>query len=206
VFIGFMNTPSNVLGLDGIFGAHRFTDWLGQSVQNAHAAEFQPLIAIGALGLALGAIILAGRIYGKNNAVTADNRDPLELRSETAPFFSLANARLYWDQTYNRLFERPFNAISQFLANTLDWDFWHDYFHERVIGKGFNAIADLLSKPVDMGIIDGTVNGIGAVVRWFSGGLRRAQTGYVRTYAITLLLGVVLVIIVLLLPLINTNG
>src|SRR5690606_31044905 len=43
IFIGFINTPSNVLGLDGIFGAHRFTDWLGQTVVNAHAAEFQPL-------------------------------------------------------------------------------------------------------------------------------------------------------------------
>ncbi|MBL8131608.1 MAG: hypothetical protein JNL42_07095 [Anaerolineae bacterium] len=206
IFIGFINTPGNVLGLDGIFGAHRFTDWLGQTVANAHAAEFQPLIAVGALALAIAAIILAGRIYGHSKAVTADRRDPLQLRAETAPFWSLANARLYWDETYYRLFERPFNVLATFLADKLDWAFWHDYFHDGVIGKGFNGIAALLSKPVDMGIIDGAVNGLGALVRWISGGMRQVQTGYVRTYAITFLLGVVLVIIVLLLPLINTNG
>jgi hypothetical protein len=32
------------------------------------------------------------------------------------------------------------------------------------------------------------------------------QTGYVRTYAVTLLLGVVLVIVILLLPLLTTAG
>ncbi|MDZ4770465.1 MAG: proton-conducting transporter membrane subunit [Chloroflexota bacterium] len=204
--IGFINTPANVLGLDGIFGAHRFSDWLGQTVLYAHAAEFQPLIAIGALLLAVGAIILAGSIYGKNKAVTADRRDPLALRTETAPFWSLANARLYWDQMYFRLFENPFNQVGKFLADRLDWAFWHDYFHDTIIGKGFNGIATLLAKPIDTGIIDGTVNGIGALVRWVSGNVRQVQTGYVRTYAITLLLGVVIVILVLLLPLINTNG
>ncbi len=206
LFIGFINTPSGVLGLDGIFGAHRFTDWLGFTVVHAHAADFQPLIAIGALLLAIGAIVLAGNIYGRNKAVTADRRDPLALRPETAPFWSLANARLYWDETYNRLFERPFNSASRFLADRLDWAFWHDYFHDNVIGKGFNSVGRLLAKPIDTGLIDGTVNGIGALVRWVSGGVRRVQTGYVRTYAITLLLGVVVVIIVLLLPLITTNG
>jgi len=206
VFIGFINTPANVLGLDGIFGAHRFTDWLEYSVVHAHAADFQPLIALGALSLALGAIFLASNIYGQGKAVTADRRDPLALRPETAAIWKLANARMYWDETYYRFIENPFNVLSRFLANTLDWDFWHDYFHDRVIGKGFNAIAGLLSKPVDIGIIDGVVNGVGAVAKWFSGRLRTLQTGYVRVYAITLLLGVVVVIIVLLLPLINTNG
>ena len=49
-------------------------------------------------------------------------------------------------------------------------------------------------------MIDGAVNGVGRAVRWMSAGLRRVQTGYVRTYAITLLLGVVVVILILLLP------
>jgi hypothetical protein len=38
------------------------------------------------------------------------------------------------------------------------------------------------------------------VVRWSSGRLRRVQTGYVRTYAVALLLGVIFVIVVMLLP------
>jgi len=205
VVAGFFNLPANVLGLDRLFGAHHFTFWLEQSVQNAHAADFQLGIALIALGLAIGAIIVAGNIYGRDKGVV-NNRDPLALRPETGRIWALANARLYWDETYNRLFERPFNRISHFLADTLDWAFWHDYVHDTVIFKGFNAIGDLLSKPVDLGIIDGAVNGMGRLARWVSGRLRGVQTGYVRTYAITLLIGVVLVIIVILLPLILPRG
>jgi NADH-quinone oxidoreductase subunit L len=56
-------------------------------------------------------------------------------------------------------------------------------------------------------LIDGVVNGVGALARLFSGRLRKVQTGYVRTYAVTILVGVVLVIVVLLLPIVlNGNG
>ncbi|MCC6617036.1 MAG: hypothetical protein IT320_26425 [Anaerolineae bacterium] len=206
IVAGFINTPANVLGLDNLFGAHRFTDWLSATVVNAHAGDFQWLLALIALGLALGAIFLARTIYGKASPlVGAEQRDPLAIGA-IGRAWSLANARLYWDETYYRLFEGPFNAISRFLADTLDWRFWHDYFHNNVIRDGFNAIGNLLSKPVDLGIIDGVVNGIGRLTRWLSGAVRGVQTGYVRTYAITLLLGVVIVIVVLLLPLLQTNG
>lgn len=203
VVAGFMNTPSDVLGLDGIFGAHRFTDWLTPSVAHAHVSIFQPLIAIGALLIAVGAMILANRIYTRHTRIIETGRDPLEVSRNFGPIWGIANARMYWDQFYGRVFEQPFNRTAAFLSDRLDWAFLHDYVHDTVIKKGFDSIGTLLSKPVDTGIIDGTVNGIGRVAQWFSGGLRRVQTGYVRTYAISLLLGVVLVIIVLLLPLLN---
>ncbi len=203
VTVGFMNFPSGLLGLDGIFGAHRFTDWLGYSVLHVHAASFNPVIAGLALVLAFAAIGIANNIYSKDKEVAATGRDPLQVRDGIGAAWNLAHARLYWDETYNRLFERPFNAIAKFLADTLDWAFWHDYFHNTVLLKGFRSIGTILSQPVDLGIIDGIVNGIGRLARWFSGFLRPAQTGYVRTYAITLLLGVVVVVIVLLLPLLQ---
>lgn len=206
IFGGFLNTPSNVLGLDNIFGAHRFSTFLEYSVVNLHTAEFQPLIALGALALALGAIFLARSIYGSGKALTQDGRDPLAVRGDTGAIWNLANARLYWDETYFRLLENPFNKLSLFLADRLDWDFWHDYFHNSVIWKGFDAVGNLLAKPVDLGLIDGIVNGIGRVTGWGAGRLRRVQTGYVRTYAVTLMLGVVLVIVLLLLPLLTAGS
>ncbi|MBI5666688.1 MAG: hypothetical protein HZC41_01660 [Chloroflexi bacterium] len=203
---GFINTPANVLGLDTLFGAHRLTYFLEHSVVNAHAAEFQLPIALGALALAVVAILLARAIYGAGHALVEGSRDPLAVRPETAPVWSLANARLYWDETYYRLFEGPFNRLSRFLADTLDWSFWHDYFHNVIIGKGFNGIGQLLARPVDLGIVDGAVNGIGRLARWSAGRLRTVQTGYVRTYAVTVLLGVVLVVVLLLLPLFTRAG
>jgi len=51
-----------------------------------------------------------------------------------------------------------------------------------------------LWKGVDAGLIDGTVNGVGALVRVGSNRLRRLQTGSVRTYAASLFLGVALIL------------
>ncbi len=201
-FGGFINTPKNVLGLENIFTAHNFTEWLEYSIVHAHAADFQPGIAIFTLGLAIFAIFAARSIYGRGKSSVVTDHDPLvdRIPSGGATIFGLANARLYWDETYFKLFENPFNRMSKFLADTLDWRFWHDYFHETVIAKGFNGIAQLLSKPVDLGLIDGIVNGVASIVRWVSGRVRLVQTGYVRTYAISLMLGVVLVIVILILP------
>jgi NADH-quinone oxidoreductase subunit L len=202
IFGGFINTPKNVLGLENIFTAHNFTEWLAHSVVNAHPGEFQPGIAIIALALAIAAIFLARSIYGLGKSSHVEDHDPLidRIPSGGAAIFGLANARFYWDETYFRLFENPYNVMSQFLANTVDWRFWHDYFHDTVIAKGFNSIAQLLAKPVDLGIIDGLVKDVGILVRWISGRVRLVQTGYVRTYAVSFLLGVVLVIVILILP------
>jgi NADH-quinone oxidoreductase subunit L len=51
-----------------------------------------------------------------------------------------------------------------------------------------------LWKSVDAGFIDGAVNGVGLTMRAGSGGLRRIQTGSVRTYAASLFLGVVVIL------------
>jgi NADH-quinone oxidoreductase subunit L len=53
---------------------------------------------------------------------------------------------------------------------------------------------EFLWKFVDTSMIDGAVNGVGQLVRGSAGGLRRMQTGYVRTYAGWILFGGVLVV------------
>jgi NADH-quinone oxidoreductase subunit L len=52
----------------------------------------------------------------------------------------------------------------------------------------------LLWRGVDAGLIDGTVNGVGLVVRGWSAVLRRLQTGSVRAYAMSLFIGIVVVV------------
>jgi NADH-quinone oxidoreductase subunit L len=203
IIIGLINVPTGLLGLDGIFGAHQLTTFLEWSVAKAHAADFQPLIAIGALVVGIGAILQARAIYGKNQGVVEHHGhkyDRLERQASTSAIWNLAHARLYWDEIYFRVFENPFNIMAKALADTLDWAFWHDYFHNTIIKGGFNALARLISQPIDLGIIDGAVLGVGRLVRWLSGLLRRTQTGYVRIYAIALLIGVVAVIVMMLLP------
>ncbi|MEO7191138.1 MAG: NADH-quinone oxidoreductase subunit L [Vicinamibacterales bacterium] len=52
----------------------------------------------------------------------------------------------------------------------------------------------VLWRGVDAGLIDGTVNGVGLVVRGWSAVLRRLQTGSVRAYAMSLFAGVVMIV------------
>lgn len=202
LFAGFLNTPANVLGLDNLFGAHLFASRLEHSVAYLHVGEFQPLIAILATVVSVGAFVLAHNIY-KHRQIVETGRDPLQMIPSAEPFWAFANARMYWDQFYGRVFVRPFEAIAVFFADIVDWRFLHNYVHDQVLVKGFYAVGRFLSKPVDMGIIDGAVNGIGRVIKWVSGELRHIQTGYVRTYVLTMLVGVVLVILVILLPLLQ---
>jgi NADH-quinone oxidoreductase subunit L len=51
-----------------------------------------------------------------------------------------------------------------------------------------------LWRGVDAGVIDGTVNAVGLVVRGWSAVLRRAQTGSIRAYAMWFFAGVVLIV------------
>jgi len=51
-----------------------------------------------------------------------------------------------------------------------------------------------LWRDIDVGLIDGAVNGVGRLVRGASGVLRLAQTGSIRAYAASLFLGAVLVL------------
>jgi NADH-quinone oxidoreductase subunit L len=52
----------------------------------------------------------------------------------------------------------------------------------------------VLWKGMDAGLIDGTVNAVGLVVRGWSAVLRRLQTGSVRAYAMSLFVGVVVML------------
>lgn len=206
-FVGFINVPYDIWPFSAVYKPYEFKHFLEPSIPSVTGLEslsFNPLIALLATGVAFGAIFLAHSIYAGKRAVR-DNRDPLDFQPSTQQVWRFANARMYWDETYYRLFEGPFNRLAAFFADVLDWRFLHDYFHDSVIKRGYDAVARILSKPVDIGLIDGAVNGVGWLVRQLSSRMRTVQTGYVRTYAVVLLLGVVAVVVVMLLPLIQ-NG
>jgi NADH-quinone oxidoreductase subunit L len=206
---GFINMPEPI---NGIFKPHEFGHLIEQAIPSVteHGyLKFNLLLAGLATVVALGAIFFAHSIYAGNKAVrgggaATERKDPLEYAPSSRPIFSLANARLYWDQIYFTLFENPFNRIAGVLYD-LDWKLLHDYFHDSVLYKGYKNMGTLLARGVDLGIIDAIVLGVGRLTRGASSRLRVVQTGYVRTYAVALLLGVVAVVIVMVLPLLQTT-
>ncbi len=63
----------------------------------------------------------------------------------------------------------------------------------------YQFLSDLLAGPVDQGLIDGGVNGVGKITVWTGGLLRKLQNGYVRTYALIFFTGVVIILTILVL-------
>lgn len=206
---GFINVPYGA-PFSPIFKEYEFKHWLEPSIPSVTQSEalmFNWLLAIIATLVAGGAIYLAHLIYAGNQAVAESDEDELgtdpltTIDPQISRAWHFANARMYWDETYYRFIEGPYNRTGRFLAEVLDWKFWHDYFHDSVIKRGFDTIANFLKTPFDIGLIDGIVNGVGWLIRQISDEMRGVQTGYVRTYAVAVLLGVVAVVVMMLLPL-----
>ena len=202
LLVGFINVPSGFPLLDWLLGKHQFTSFLERSVTFAHAGAFNFLLATFAVALALAAIYLARSIYN-DRVLERVERDPLERDPRTAGAFSLANAKLYWDEFYFRTIVYPYRNAAYFLAERVDWSFWHNYVHERLIRDPFNAATAILSWRVDKETIDRFFDGIGLLTQRVAGRLRHIQTGYVHVYALSVLFGALLVVFLILLPLIR---
>jgi len=76
----------------------------------------------------------------------------------------------------------------------LERKWWVDELYHAVVVKPYQVLSKFLAGAVDQGIIDGLVNGLGALVSSAARFWRRYQTGYTRSYAFTIVIGVVLVI------------
>ncbi|BDI31366.1 NADH-quinone oxidoreductase subunit L [Capsulimonas corticalis] len=68
------------------------------------------------------------------------------------------------------------------------YNFW--FVH---LGKKFSY---WLWKTFDVDVVDGIVNGVGALTGWTGSKLRLAQSGYVRNYAFSMVIGIILVLFI----------
>jgi NADH-quinone oxidoreductase subunit L len=69
-----------------------------------------------------------------------------------------------------------------------------DELYDRVIYRPLLAMADAAAWVIDRGFIDGIVNGVGAFVVSTSGAWRRVQTGNVQHYALSFLVGALVLV------------
>ena len=84
-----------------------------------------------------------------------------------------------------------FSGLHRVLAHK----YYVDEFYDAVIVQPIKRISrGLLWRGVDAGLVDGTVTGVGLVVRGWSAVLRRLQTGSVRASAMSVFVGVVAIV------------
>lgn len=73
---------------------------------------------------------------------------------------------------------------------------WYiDALYEVALLRPARALGRWLAGPVDLGAIDGLVNGVGRAAMRLGAGVRRWQTGYARQYALGVLVGGVLILV-----------
>ncbi len=88
------------------------------------------------------------------------------------------------------------------LYNTLLNKYFVDEFYEAVIINPIKKVSEsFLWKVFDVAIIDGIVNGTAKLIDYSSGVIKKLQTGLVQIYALTMLVGVALVLLWIILSL-----
>jgi NADH-quinone oxidoreductase subunit L len=173
-------------------GFHNLGHWLEYTLREVESLSFNAPVAGIATVLAVVAIYASWLIYGRS-PLRAGEVDPLKKRLGSV-FTALQN-KWYIDELYHAVVVTPYMKISQFLADVIDWRFWHDWFHENVIVGTYNWISHIgLNRYADQRGIDAAANGLATVTQWLSVTLRQIQNGFVRSYALSVLLGVVLIV------------
>jgi len=89
----------------------------------------------------------------------------------------------------DRLAER-YKIPYQMIANK----YWVDQIYDFLFVGPLIRFSIFLWKIFDEVLVDGTVNGVAAVVRGGSQVFKRLQTGNVQSYAVSILVGVVLIL------------
>ncbi|MCI0546790.1 MAG: NADH-quinone oxidoreductase subunit L [Candidatus Rokubacteria bacterium] len=76
--------------------------------------------------------------------------------------------------------------------------YYVDEIYDALVVRPLFAVCAWCARTVDLGVIDGVVNGIGRGVVAWGRGLRQLQTGFVMNYAFTMLLGAIAMVAYLL--------
>ncbi|MCK6569220.1 MAG: NADH-quinone oxidoreductase subunit L [Anaerolineales bacterium] len=173
-------------------GFHNLGHWLGYTLGEVESLPLNLPVAGISTALAALAIFISWLIYGRN-PLKANQTDPLKKPLGFA-FTGMEN-KWFVDEIYGVLVVAPFKKISQFLADVIDWRFWHDFVHDTAIAGTYNFLSEIvLNRYADQKGIDSFFNSWGDFTQWLSGNLRKIQNGFVRSYALSVLLGVVLIL------------
>jgi NADH-quinone oxidoreductase subunit L len=196
-----MTIPLMVLAALSIFGGalnlpfegfHHLGHWLEHTIGHVESEPLNIMVAGISTGLAVIAIVLSYFIYLRK-PLEAGQIDPL--KKMLGPIFTGMENKWYVDEIYGFLVVRPLEWLARFLAQTIDWDFWHEWFHDGVLSRGFVGFTRFLADPIDRGIVDRVISAWPAnFTQWLSEKLRPIQNGFVRSYALSVLVGVVVII------------
>jgi len=189
-------------------GSPRYTHEDVRHVHESPASMVMPLVILAVFSFVAGYIGIPPALGGHNQIeafLGAGPHEPAEdhgaaatelalmAASTAAAMAGLALAYIFYiarPELPNRL-----SSAAQAMYAILTNKYYVDEIYDAVIVWPIvDASREFLWKFVDVFIIDGAVNGTGRLVQGAAGGLKRMQTGYVRTYAGWILFGGILIV------------
>jgi NADH-quinone oxidoreductase subunit L len=190
---------------------YSFTKWLGHTLQleekvralrlgSAAAASsgFNLGVAVISTLMALLGLVLAWLIHFRRYPdfiqIPAAKRPDDPLRRFLGPVFNGMNQKWWVDEFYGIVIVVPYVTVSRFLTEVVEGRIWHDWFHDVILVGGYRLVTRFLAVHIDLGVIDAIANGLGRATQSLSAQMRRLQTGYVRSYALAVFLGAVVIL------------
>ena len=79
----------------------------------------------------------------------------------------------------------------------MEHKWWVDEFYQALILNPYKAFAQFMADPVDLGVIDRVGGGLAAGTRTLAEGLRKLENGYVRSYALWMVVGLLAIMMYL---------
>ncbi|HBY98554.1 MAG TPA: NADH-quinone oxidoreductase subunit L [Chloroflexi bacterium] len=177
----------------------------------AHAEESPPVMTIplwvlalfaALAGLAFGLPLENGLIHSWLEPVFADVHHaeaaagiPTAISLLLSSVIALAGIGLAWLMYVQRSLapERVAEVLAPLYRGSLH-KWYIDEAYDRLVVRPFNRLAAFSADFIDRLVIDGAVNGVAVLFGGISRILSRAQTGYARNYALSMLLGAVAVV------------
>ncbi|HEY7834474.1 MAG TPA: NADH-quinone oxidoreductase subunit L, partial [Ktedonobacterales bacterium] len=163
-----MSVPMGILALLSLVGGFDGTPW-NDAIGNLLAPVVgQPVgLQPGSLTFYVSlALGLAAALAGIGIAWSVYGRRQHVFTTVRNPLYQFVAHRWYVDDLYDRVIVRPLLAL----------------------GRGTGALVERMT-------LDGGSRGLGWATAWVSAGLRSLQTGYVRNYALGILLGAVVILL-----------
>ena len=179
----------------------------GEKPHEASWVVWLPLILLAIPSVVIGAMLIEPMLYGGyfDGAIKV-SETMRELKEEfhgvsnmilhgflSLPFwFAFAGAATAW---YGYIIKPELPAVirakAHFFVNILEQKYGFDRFNDWFFASGARKLGAALWKFGDVTIIDGFfVNGTAKVIGWASSVMRRLQSGFLYTYAFTMIIGV----------------
>ncbi len=88
----------------------------------------------------------------------------------------------------------PLELSLKGLFRAVEHKWWVDEAYHTIFVRPYELFTHFLSQPVDLGVIDGAANGLATLSRRVAQAWSRVENGFVRSYALAIALGLVLIL------------